>query len=147
MQEVEEWLQTAPATAAAFARLFDAAPEGRATSEGDAPEVAAVRRAIEKWRNHFPDLDARAEELADELRLAGGDLYGTISERLRTRHQLGIRILPSDVMPDRLRWLDWHARQLMLNELLRPASRTFRSEEPTSELQSLMRISYAVFCL
>src|SRR3546814_10723612 len=25
--------------------------------------------------------------------------------------------------------------------------RAFRSEEPTSELQSLMRISYAVFCL
>src|SRR3546814_8048772 len=30
----------------------------------------------------------------------------------------------------------------------RPASHRFlRSEEPTSELQSLMRISYAVFCL
>src|SRR3546814_2325371 len=27
------------------------------------------------------------------------------------------------------------------------ASRVFRSEEHTSELQSLMRISYAVFCL
>src|SRR3546814_7710560 len=26
-------------------------------------------------------------------------------------------------------------------------ARGFRSEEPTSELQSLMRISYAVFCL
>src|SRR3546814_2094468 len=26
-------------------------------------------------------------------------------------------------------------------------SRSLRSEEPTSELQSLMRISYAVFCL
>ncbi len=100
-------------------------PKRAPTGQGDAPEVAAVRRAIEKWRNHFPDLDARAEELADEFRLAGGDLYGTISERLRARHQLGIRILPSDVMPDRLRWLDWHARQLMLNELLRPASRTF----------------------
>src|SRR3546814_5227117 len=127
MEEVEEWLQTAPATAAAFARLVDAAPEGHATSEGDAAEVTAVRRAMEKWRIHFPVLDARAEELAAELRLAGGDLYGTISERLRTRHQLGIRILPSDVMPDRLRWLDWHARQLMLNEL--------RSEEQTYEIQ------------
>src|SRR3546814_5460869 len=29
----------------------------------------------------------------------------------------------------------------------RPASPTDRSEEHTSELQSLMRISYAVFCL
>src|SRR3546814_3473594 len=28
-----------------------------------------------------------------------------------------------------------------------PAETTTRSEEPTSELQSLMRISYAVFCL
>src|SRR3546814_9033279 len=28
-----------------------------------------------------------------------------------------------------------------------PLCRTFRSEEHTSELQSLMRISYAVFCL
>src|SRR3546814_4144026 len=29
----------------------------------------------------------------------------------------------------------------------KPLIRTFRSEEHTSELQSLMRISYAVFCL
>src|SRR3546814_4401119 len=28
-----------------------------------------------------------------------------------------------------------------------PTHKTFRSEEHTSELQSLMRISYAVFCL
>src|SRR3546814_2072357 len=32
------------------------------------------------------------------------------------------------------------------NEKIRPASQ-YRSEEHTSELQSLMRISYAVFCL
>src|SRR3546814_6424991 len=31
--------------------------------------------------------------------------------------------------------------------LHRPRARLFRSEEHTSELQSLMRISYAVFCL
>src|SRR3546814_8149772 len=30
---------------------------------------------------------------------------------------------------------------------VRPSSSTTRSEEHTSELQSLMRISYAVFCL
>src|SRR3546814_5859902 len=32
-------------------------------------------------------------------------------------------------------------------ELLLPRKGAFRSEEHTSELQSLMRISYAVFCL
>src|SRR3546814_5083165 len=31
--------------------------------------------------------------------------------------------------------------------VVEPAVRIFRSEEHTSELQSLMRISYAVFCL
>src|SRR3546814_1021542 len=31
--------------------------------------------------------------------------------------------------------------------VLKPVSSTTRSEEHTSELQSLMRISYAVFCL
>jgi predicted transcriptional regulator/transcriptional regulator with XRE-family HTH domain len=142
-QEVEEWLQTAPATATAFARLFDAVGEG-GSAPSEAPEVDAVRRAIEKWRNHFPDLDVRAEELADELRLAGGDLYGTISERLRTRHQLGIRILPTDVMPDRLRWLDWHARQLMLNELLRPASRTFQAAATLAQIEAKAEIDALV---
>src|SRR3546814_10516155 len=38
-------------------------------------------------------------------------------------------------------------RDLQLQPQTRLASRTLRSEEHTSELQSLMRISYAVFCL
>ncbi len=136
-EDVEEWLHVAPATAAAFARLFDSADEATPTAAAnEAPEVEAARRAIENWRNHFADLDQRAEELADELRLAGGDLYGTIAERLRTRHQLGIRILPADVMPDRLRWLDWHARQLMLNELLQPASRTFQAAATLAQIEA-----------
>src|SRR3546814_2010790 len=36
--------------------------------------------------------------------------------------------------------------EFLLNRVLRARSR-FRSDEHTSELQSLMRISYAVFCL
>src|SRR3546814_4113192 len=38
-------------------------------------------------------------------------------------------------------------RRLFGAEEGRPLQRTRRSEEHTSELQSLMRISYAVFCL
>jgi XRE family transcriptional regulator, fatty acid utilization regulator len=127
-QEVEDWLVSAPAIASAFARLYDAkGGDGDSAHDAEAPEVRAVRLAIEQWRNHFADLDAAAEALADELRLAGSDLYAQISERLRTRHQLGIRIIPAEVMPDRLRWLDYHSRQLVLSELLRPASRTFQA--------------------
>ena len=105
----------------------------------------AVRREIERWRNHFADLDARAEELADELRLRSADLYGALAERLRVRHGLQIRVLPVDAMPDMLRRVDYHARQLQLSELLDPASRTFAAAvqlagvEARGELDALAR--------
>jgi XRE family transcriptional regulator, fatty acid utilization regulator len=127
--QVEEWIAASPDAAEAFARLFDrmsggsTGTTGRATIEPEA--IASARREIERWRNHFADLDAQAEALADELRLGNPDLYAAITERLRVKHQLSIRILPFDVMPGHLRRLDLHARQLQLSELLDPASRTF----------------------
>src|SRR3546814_5930493 len=45
-----------------------------------------------------------------------------------------------------LGWRIWIARKWRRRQHCR-ASRSHRSEEHTSELQSLMRISYAVFCL
>ena len=124
--QVEEWIAASPDAAEAFARVFDSISGGGTAGSAIEPEaIAAVRREIERWRNHFADLDMAAEELADELRLSNADLYAAITERLRVKHQLSIRILPFDVMPDRLRRLDLHARQLQLSELLDPASRTF----------------------
>ncbi|MEG3165732.1 short-chain fatty acyl-CoA regulator family protein [Sphingomonas sp. PB2P19] len=122
--EVEEWLASAPGGAEAFARVFDRLGGGAVIEVGDDP-VTLVRREIERWRNHFADLDAAAEALADELRMGAGDLYGAIAERLRAKHGLTIRVLPADVLPDVLRRLDLHARQLQLSEVLDPASRTF----------------------
>src|SRR3546814_8675729 len=43
-------------------------------------------------------------------------------------------------------WL-WHVPRFYEQALLDPRIHLLRSEEHTSELQSLMRISYAVFCL
>ncbi|GGD91868.1 DNA-binding protein [Tsuneonella deserti] len=121
--ELGEFLSAAPQVAAAFARLYDnAAPAERRDDPTD-----AARREIERWRNHFADLDAAAEALADELRLSRGDTYAALADRLRERHQLAIRVLPREVLPDALRRLDLHARQLQLNEMLDPASRTFQA--------------------
>lgn len=126
--ELEEWLASAPRAVEAFARAFDRLQSGGgATAESGADPIQLVRRETERWRNHFPDLDAQAESLADELRLGAGDLYGAIVERLRVRHQLMLRILPVEVMPDRLRRLDLHARQLQLSEMLDGASRAFQA--------------------
>jgi len=143
--EIEDWILTAPNAVEAFARLFDsksiAAQEGE---QGRADPVQAVRREIERWNNHFADLDNMAEQLADELRMGAGDLYGALSDRLRINHQLSIRILPDAVMPGKLRRLDLHARQLQLSEMLDNASRMFQAAQLLGQIEAKQEIDALV---
>lgn len=134
--EIEEWLAGAPGGAEAFARAFDRLGASGAPLAAGPDPVADVTREIERWRNHFPDLDSAAEALADEMRLGAGDLYGAVADRLRVRHQLSIRVLPVDVMADLLRRLDLHARQLQLSELLDPASRAFAATFQLAQIEA-----------
>jgi XRE family transcriptional regulator, fatty acid utilization regulator len=136
--QLEDWIAAAPDAAEAFARAFDRLSGAAPAQEADA--IAAVRAEIERWRNHFADLDASAEALADELRLGSADLYSALAERLRVKHQLSIRILPVDVMTDRLKRLDLHARQLQLSELLDSASRTFAVASELANLEARSEI-------
>lgn len=122
--DIAEWLASAPGGAEAFARAFDRLGSGAGETLAADPAVEA-RAAIERWRNHFPDLDAQAEALADDLRQSGGDAAAAMADRLRVRHHLSVRLLPVEAMPDRLHRTDLHARQLQLSERLDPASRSF----------------------
>jgi XRE family transcriptional regulator, fatty acid utilization regulator len=140
--QIAEWIAVAPDAAEAFSRLFEQISGEVRPKQSDS--IAAVRAEIERWRNHFADLDAQAEQLSDELRLTSGDLYGAIAERLRVKHQLSIRILPVDVMPDRLRRLDLHARQLQLSELLDPASRSFAAAFQLAQIEAKGEIAALV---
>jgi len=140
--EVSEFLATTPQAAAAFARLYDnAAPQGLQAG-GDSLEAA--RREIERWRNHFADLDHAAEELADEMRLSRGEIGAALTERLRERHQLSVRILPFDVMPGAIRRLDLHARQLQLSEMLDRSSRNFHIALQIAQLEQREAIDQLV---
>src|SRR3546814_6218316 len=65
------------------------------------------------------------------------------SARARARHRLRHRAHPADRMAPLAR-LAVHLAEHMVEQHIGAAG---RSEEHTSELQSLMRISYAVFCL
>ena len=123
-EEVQEFLAASPQIAAAFARLYDTGGGGERILAEDA--AAAARRAVERWQNHFADLDHAAEDLADELRLSRGEISAALSERLRERHQLQVRILPAEVMPGQVHRLDLHARQLQLSEMLPGAARRFQ---------------------
>ena len=150
--QVEDWITASPDAAEACARAFDRVSGGAyggtgggASSATIEPEaIASARREIERWRNHFADLDAAAEAFADDLRLSNADLYAAITERLRVKHQLSIRILPFDVMPGHLRRLDLHARQLQLSELLDPASRTFAAAYQLATLEAKAEIEALV---
>ncbi len=131
--EVNEFLATAPQAAAAFARLYDSAGSDFHTVGDDA--LTASRREIERWRNHFADLDHAAEELADEMRLSRSEIGSALTERLREKHQLSVRILPLDVMPGAVRRLDLHARQLQLSEMLGRSSRNFHIALQIAQLE------------
>src|SRR3546814_10028415 len=92
------------------------------------------------------------------LRRAGFGVVDVDGTRLRYVASGTIVVPPALPLPERLKVILDNLRQVardtrpdvaaleivVLNA--NPAS-TLRSEEPTSELQSLMRISYAVFCL
>ncbi|WP_073974931.1 helix-turn-helix domain-containing protein [Erythrobacter donghaensis] len=132
-EEVQEFLAAAPQVAAAFARLYDSGGSGERVVAEDA--AAAVRRAVERWQNHFADLDHAAEDLADELRLSRGEISAALSERLREKHQLQVRILPAEVMPGQVHRLDLHARQLQLSEMLPGAARRFQIARQVGQLE------------
>ena len=70
--QLEDWIAAAPDAAEAFARAFDRLSGGGGVAQ-EADAIAAVRTEIERWRNHFADLDAQAGSLADELRLASAE--------------------------------------------------------------------------
>ncbi len=142
--QIDDWIAASPDAAEAFARVFDKLATGGTATRPESDALAMVRSEIEKWRNHFADLDAMAEVLADDLRLASADIYGAITDRLRVKHQLSMRILPVDVMPDRLRRLDLHARQLQLSELLDPASRSFAAAYQLGQLEAKAEIEALV---
>ncbi|MDV3458084.1 short-chain fatty acyl-CoA regulator family protein [Sphingomonas sp. HF-S4] len=142
--QMEEWLAGAPGGAEAFARAYDRIGGGAGPVARPYDAGWQVRREIERWRNHFGDLDAKAEALADELRIAAGDLYGAMAERLRVKHQLSVRILPADVMPDLTKRLDLHARQIQLSEMLDMSGRSFAlgellAQEARGEIDALVK--------
>ncbi len=131
-EEVQEFLASAPQAAAAFARLYD---NSGAVMLPEEDPVGAVRRVVERWQNHFADLDHACEDLSDTLRLSRSDTSAALLERLREKHQLQVRILPSEVMPGIIHRLDLHNRQLQLSEMLPGAARRFQIARQVASLE------------
>lgn len=140
-EEAQEFLASAPQIAAAFARLYD---NSGAAMPMDQDPADIARRAVERWQNHFADLDHACEDLSDKLRLSRSDLSAALNERLRDKHQLQVRILPAEVMPGIVHRLDLHNRQLQLSEMLPGAARRFQIARQVASLELRDAISEQV---
>lgn len=138
--ELQDAAEYAPSVIAAMRRLYGAYAAARETSEArvlasadpDRTEptgtdpVERVRAILHDSRNYFPELDELAENFASDLALEGPEPFHVMAERLRGRHGIRVRLLPVDLMGERLRWYDLHRRQLMISELMDQPSRTFQ---------------------
>ncbi|WP_409432311.1 short-chain fatty acyl-CoA regulator family protein [Litorimonas sp. RW-G-Af-16] len=94
--------------------------------EQSAEAVEVVRRFIHQQRNYFPRLDAAAEALSQELGLTKREPHAALTERLKEKHDLSVRIVPVDIMPQMLRYFDRHSKRINLSELLRQSGRRFQ---------------------
>ena len=98
-----------------------AAAEGAEDARAPAVDpVAEARRFLAARGNHFPALDEAAERLARTVDEAGG-----LAGHIRARHGLNVRLLPSRVMVDSLRRLERHRREIVIDDGLDAASRSF----------------------
>ncbi len=86
-----------------------------------ADPVAEARRFLAARRNSFPSLDDAAERLAQRI----GE-HDSLVAYLKARHDLRVRRVPPKVMVGSTRRLDYHRRQILLDDELDHASQTFQ---------------------
>lgn len=125
--EVEDVVGISPNLARAFQSVLK--DSSTATSSAESPTIRPVdivRDFIQENVNYFPEIDNAATELAEELGLSKTQPRTALTQRLKTEHDIAVRIVPSDVMPDMLRWFDRHNQRINLSELLSQSGRRFQ---------------------
>lgn len=125
--EVEDVVGISPNMARAFQSLLKSASV--APSENEAPTIRpidTVRDFIQANTNFFPEIDAAATALSEDLGLSRTQPRTALTERLKSRHDIAVRIVPTDIMPNMLRWFDRHNQRINLSELLSQSGRRFQ---------------------
>ncbi|MFN3229727.1 MAG: short-chain fatty acyl-CoA regulator family protein [Asticcacaulis sp.] len=135
--DIREVVSQSPGIAEALVRLYRAHRDqqrrgGLATDPLSAPDPEAprdpsdwVRDHIQAQRNHFAELDAAGEALAEQLDAPPSERASRASAWLMAHHGLSVRTLPVEVMTEYQRRYDPHRRRLLLSETLSEPSRAF----------------------
>ncbi len=88
--------------------------------------IENVRAFLQRANNHFPELEAAADQINLELVAIDGLQYEAIIARLMNRHDVRVQIMPISVMGKTLRRFDMHRKKIMLSELIDPSGRLFQ---------------------
>ncbi len=137
-QELVEICDAAPNAAAGIAKLYRAYREqqGRLTDlsdllarDGRATTLAGARLPIDEVHetfdsrpNHYAAIETAAEVFHATLS-PGDDLMGALKAWMRSEHDVSVRVLPVQAMPNWRRRFDRHSRRLFISERLAPADR------------------------
>ena len=125
--EVEDVVGISPNLARAFQSVLKDGPNKTTESHGPTIRpIDIVRDFIQANVNYFPEIDDAAAALSEELELSKTQPRTALTDRLKTRHDIAVRIVPSDIMPDMLRWFDRHNQRINLSELLSQSGRRFQ---------------------
>src|SRR3546814_10601900 len=102
--------------------------------------VAVIRRAVDSLPSNTPEMRAKVYDKARAaVRRQLENMKPAPPEEMLRRQM--------DKLEEAILSVDAEHAEALPAEALAGEEEVFRSEEHTSELQSLMRISYAVFCL
>jgi predicted transcriptional regulator/transcriptional regulator with XRE-family HTH domain len=137
--EIAEVADSAPAVSEAIVRLYrayldqrrltDLGAIGRPEEGGTAGSAVMpsdwVRDFIQAQKNHFAELEEAADKMVAELAYEPQDFAAVARERLATRHNVTVRIVPTDVLPESVRRYDHHRKRLFLSEVLAGPGRSF----------------------
>src|SRR3546814_5175043 len=109
------------------------------------PDMVAIWEPESKFRIWF-EIEAHATDALAELGVVPKEAAAAIWEKGAFEVER-IDAIEAEVKHDVIAFLTNVAEHVGEPARFMHQGMTSRSEEPTSELQSLMRISYAVFCL
>ena len=140
--EIKDMAAASPAAAEAINQLFHAWREAGDNASELAEQLAGdggglsrdvLRSPVEEVRdfltrhgNHYPELEEAAESLHDRAALVRESMFAGLSGHLTGALQVGVNVVPVDVMPDTLRRYDRHRRRVLLSEVLTESGRVFQ---------------------
>ncbi len=100
--------------------------EGTTTKKTLRFPIEEVRDYFHDSNNYFPELENAAETLWSDAQLTLDDLYFGLRDHLKSAHDIAVRIMPVDVLPNTTWRLDRHSRRLFISEIVKVTSRTYQ---------------------